>query len=153
MIYQFAPGYHARKMDPQAVGEHLEDLRAGGHGLTPDVLVQSARKVTSPIHAAFEWNDGVAADEFRKAQARQLLASVVLVEADGMDLQEPIRAYVHIDGEEGGSYQALAVVLGDTELRKQAVDKALCELLAWQKRYSQLKELASVFTAIKKVAA
>lgn len=42
----------------------------------PEEIVDAAKHRESPIHDAFEWDDSVAATEYRKEQARELLRAV-----------------------------------------------------------------------------
>lgn len=47
------------------------------HGrLTASAVVDAARDEESPLHARFEWNDGVAAERWRLEQARELIRGV-----------------------------------------------------------------------------
>ena len=44
--------------------------------ITPDIVLAAARSPDSPLHARFEWDDSVAAERHRLAQARSLIRSV-----------------------------------------------------------------------------
>jgi len=46
--------------------------------LTPSAVVDEARPEDSPLHAAFEWDDSIAAEKYRLEQARRLLRQVGL---------------------------------------------------------------------------
>jgi hypothetical protein len=59
----------------EIIRAHLEKLARDGR-LTPEQVLTDARKKTSPIHDAFEWDDSKAAEQFRLSQARHLIARV-----------------------------------------------------------------------------
>lgn len=60
-----------------AIRERLE-LLANTGPLTPQAVVDDARKKTSPLHNEFEWDDKKAGHHWRLQQARRLIASVTL---------------------------------------------------------------------------
>lgn len=52
----------------------LEKLAAANGGnLTAEFVVQAARSKKSPLHSFFTWDDTLAAEEYRKEQARRLI--------------------------------------------------------------------------------
>lgn len=64
----------------ELVREVLEDLaRNNGGTITPDQVIDHARDEASPLHNYFEWNDTLAAANYRREQARSLLRSVKIV--------------------------------------------------------------------------
>lgn len=64
--------------------EQREEMRAAiidlakrhGGTITPDQVVEAAQDDGSPLHAYFQWDDGAAAREYRRDQARELIRSV-----------------------------------------------------------------------------
>ena len=62
----------AQRVDVIAALTELEDSRGG---LTPDLVLETARDPTSPLHQCFEWDDTVAAHRYRVDQARYLITS------------------------------------------------------------------------------
>ena len=46
--------------------------------LTVSAVLKEARKKRSPLHAHFEWRDAVAAEEYRKQQARKIIREFVV---------------------------------------------------------------------------
>lgn len=147
MIYQWKPERQI-KIDAQAAGEELERIRVKNNGrLESEMVVEAARKKTSPLHPAFEWNDAAAADAYRVEQAKYLIRSIeVIVEADANS--RPVRAFVSVVRDEDRSYTSVSHALADPELRRQVLLSALKELEAWRVRYAELVELANVFAAI-----
>lgn len=66
--------------DELALLEVLEGLREQGE-VGPELLVDSARPETSPVHHLFEWDDTTAGERYRLEQARLYIARVEYVPA------------------------------------------------------------------------
>ena len=148
MIYQWASGSRVRAR-AQEVGERLEVLRGEQGQLTAEIVVIDARPETSPLHSAFTWDDAVAAQSWREVQARHLLKAL-MVTVEGR--AEPTRAFI-VGGENPDdgqrSYKTVARVMGDAELRRQALAAALRELRAFRAKYEELQELAGILAEIR----
>lgn len=137
----------------QAYGEFLTNLekKEGGVLLTASV-VEAAAPGDSPIHGYFEWDDGVAAARFRLSQAVDLVSHIILVKiVDGEERQ--IRAFFNVDfkdeaGENKTGYVNVEVVAKSRVYRQQVIEKALREIVAWQTRYAEYKELEAIFEAV-----
>lgn len=67
-----------RTPDP-TIRNELDRIIAEHGTLTPEIVVQEARKKTSPLHGHFEWRDSVAAHIQRLAQAREIINGVRVV--------------------------------------------------------------------------
>jgi hypothetical protein len=94
MVYEFRLGPSQFPVPAQDVGEALEAM--GGHNsgeITPQEVVAAARSAEHPLHPVFEWDDTVAAEGYRKSQARDLLRSVVAVIPE-RPAARPTRAFV-----------------------------------------------------------
>lgn len=125
--------------------------REHGGLLRPKDVVNAARTPRSPLHARFEWDDTVAAEEYRLWQARQLMRVVVEVVPE---TNEPVEVFVSLttDRRDGG-YRVQLEVLSDAEMREQLLKDALAELMLFRRKYSRLKELSEIFSAIDAVTA
>lgn len=77
------------------VREELEAIRERHGELTPDVVVEYARDPMHPLHDRFQWDDSVAAEQYRRVQARELIRSVRVVyrERDERDPERSVRFY------------------------------------------------------------
>lgn len=146
--YGWSQGSHMpHGVDANAVAEELNKL---GNKVVPEIIVQKAKSPRSAMHPCFEWDDSVAAHEYRLTQARHLARSLVVSvqRADG----EPryVRAFVSVQHpeDEENTYTPYAVVMSDDWLRQQALARVKAQLQAIRERYSELEELAEVFTAI-----
>jgi hypothetical protein len=127
---------------------------ADEHGgmLRPEDVVREAERGESPLHAHFQWNNSVAAHEYRLQQARGLIrVSVEYLSS------EPIvsRVFVSLsmDRYPGGGYRVTASVLENIDNRSLMLRDALAELRRVETKYRALTELANVFDAMHQIAA
>lgn len=141
MVYKFKRGSYI-KADPQVAGEMLERLEAENN-LTAKSLVDANRDEDAPLHNEFEWDDSVAAEAYRETQARHIINCIEIVREEA----EPVRAFFSIYREKP-QYQHIDTILVEKESRDALLQKALAELNAIRRKYSTLKELANVFSAI-----
>ena len=152
MVYKWKSGARA-PLPAAVVGAELERIRQKvGDAFTPANVVDAARPVKSPLHPAFEWDDSVAAEEWRREQARYMIRCVVLVNpADEAD--EGARAFLSCTEEESGtpSYTTQERAMRDPTLRDQVLLAAYRDMHAFEKRYAQLQELAEVLESMKRV--
>ena len=150
MEYAFVKGFPRRGMDPDAVGNELERLEGKLGPLTPDQVVEAARKKRSSMHKAFEWDDSKAAILGRRAQAKSLLGGIIVIIED----QEPIRKFIKVvtrpenPEDKVSGYVTLAAAMSDKDQRKAILLRAKRELASFARKYKGLKELASVISVI-----
>lgn len=137
------------KADPFTV--ELLKLKKNGQ-IKPEDVVEAASDESSPLHSWFEWDDTEAARAYRIWQARVLIRTRVTIIQDS---QEPMRIFVNLTSErnEGLGYRELVSVMSNPDMREQLLADALEEMDRFRQKYEQLKELAEVFSAIKKVRA
>lgn len=149
----------------QIYGDSLWKLKYQEGKLTPEMVVNNARAEKSPLHDFFEWEDTIAAEKYRKWQARHLIGSIttkvqfedgsngevkafhnVTVKFEEVKKEEPIDGYVTIQD-----------VQNNEEYYNIVLEKAIGELRSWENKYKQYKKLklfhslTPVFKEIKKV--
>ena len=145
--YHWTPGARFRAK-AQAVGETLQELAAKyDDRLTPRVVVDAARPETSPLHPCFEWDDVRAAELFREGQARLVLRSIRVVSEDA-DTREPQPCFVVVTEKVGAqqhrSYMTTARAKEEPLLTRQIMERALAELITFQKRYEQYRAIFEI---------
>ena len=127
------------KIDQEAaevLGSRFLEL-AGSGDVTPERVVDDARPVDSPTHPYFEWNDVVAAEEWRKSQAAHYLLNIVVVDVEADDPLD-MASFVYHDVPQP---EVLTMHdLADTD-SERVVARAREELLAWQARYNSLYDV------------
>lgn len=141
MVYQWKQGSRA-KGNAQIAGTVCAELEAEGR-LTAQELVDVSRPADAPLHDSFEWNDAVAAEEFRKAQARHIIQSIVVVEEG----KAPSKIFYNISTE-GNNYSNIRAIVKQKDRYDQLLKDALAEIRAFRKRYNSLVELNTLFDVI-----
>lgn len=59
------------------ISKRINELASKNDGrVTPDMVVADAKRVTSPLHSLFDWDDSEAAHKWRIEQARTIIRSV-----------------------------------------------------------------------------
>lgn len=144
MVYQWKSGSRIAGISAQEAGEVCESLDGVGC-LSAQRLVDVSRPIEAPLHKAFEWNDAVAGEEWRKHQARHIINSVV--EAPAKKDDTPVRAFYKLE-QAGDNYESVRTILKSVSKREALLRDALRELDAFRRKYSALQELATVFLAI-----
>lgn len=146
MVYKWRDGTRV-KVAAQVAGEEIERIReANGGNITAEILLDAARDESSPIHAAFEWDNRKAAHEYRKHQAHVMLCSITYTLDEKPDVGE-VRAFVNVH-DDGSVYTNMRRAMSQPDLRAQILGKAKSEALSWRQRYGQLQELAKIHAAI-----
>ena len=143
------------KVPAQLVGETVVRL-ADSHGgvCPPTALIEEAKPEDHPLHGLFEWRDDVAAEAFRRQQARGIINSIRVVAAidDGSAPAPTFPAFVSVSkiSEDGVSrgYKPLSVVVSQPEEYAQVLAEAGAAFGALRRRYAALKEFGPVFEAL-----
>ena len=149
------PGAQFDRKKTQIYGHFLNHLAKSNKGkLTSKEVVNRARSEDSPIHDCFEWNDDKAAEGFRIKQAQDLMNHLqIVIKYNGEEKIVPM--FINLVIEEGGKFERryvqTEIVAKDENLRRQAIEQALKELISWQKRYKDIQELGKIFSAIKEI--
>ena len=146
MIYTWRPGSH-HKIPASVAGAECSRLESEGR-LTAEALVDENREEGTPLHDEFEWRDVVAAEEWRKQQARMIINSLVVVS----EQHEPVRAFVNLVAA-SPTYTSVHTAVSQTDTREMLLQNALRELIAFQKKYKNLTEFAELFAEIERLTA
>jgi hypothetical protein len=127
----------------------LESLVGRAGTLAPKAVVEFARNPETALHALFEWDDSLAAEQYRIQQAHAYIRAVAtVVPVDGSEDVIRVRAFVSLNRDRGtGSYRSIAVVMEDPTMRDEMVREALSEYQAFRTKYKHLTALAQFFAA------
>lgn len=142
MVYQWKPGSR-HSVSAQVAGEMCAELEKDGR-LNAQTLVDVNRPEDAPLHSCFEWNDSLAAEEWREHQARNIINSITVVTMPG---QEPVRAYFNIHTKLP-NYESVQAIVQQEDKYQLLLEMAKKELSAFTRKYKQLSELSKVFDAI-----
>lgn len=148
LVYQFKiPGIFP--VDAQAAGEELHRIYEDKGCLEPKDVVEESRPVEAPLHDCFDWNDETAAEKYREVQAGQIIRSVVVVREEEQRLPVEVRAFVNVQK----TYHPIEVVVNSEEQMLELLNTALSELKAFERKYSNLKQLSALFDVIHNLTA
>ena len=104
----------------QEIIDELERIRAQHSGrLNTADVVDAARPEDAILHPAFEWDDRIAGELYRRTCARHLIANI-RVQKEGN--REPVRMYVNIKMEDSARhYIPSEEAMADPDLRAQVL--------------------------------
>ena len=132
------------KADPQKVAYEISAL---GDEVTPDELVNAAKNEQSELHKCFDWDNDIAAEKWRKHQARKIMCFLIIKNGNENDGQNapPVRFMYKTDS--GGYKPSKMVFKVDNEYQKllQRVDG---ELHAIKQKYSYIQERDYIWSLI-----
>ena len=142
MVYKWKPGSR-HSVSAQVAGEMCAELEAEGR-LDAPTLVDVNRPEDAPLHSCFEWDDAIAAEDWREHQARNIINSITVVT---LPEKEPVRAYFNIHANHI-TYESVQSIVQQEDKYQKLLDMAKKELESFRRKYNQLSELSSVFAAI-----
>ena len=131
------------KADAEAV---YSEITALGDSFSPEQIVEAARDESSELHKCFTWDDTIAADNWRKHQARILVAQLV-VRTETADNQ-PVAVRVIASTAHRNEFAPVVKLVKDEQDYADLLARAVNELKAFQRKYEVLTELREIFEAI-----
>lgn len=148
----FKDGARFRAGFDRSAGAHrLQAMLEKSGSLDRDAVIKEARRSSSPLHAAFVWDAEEALTHSHEITAQHLLSNFVHVTIADDGRREEIRAVLPVrilEDDDDRVYKSRDEVMSNLAWRVQALAQAKNDLYAFQRKYSSLKELASVFAAI-----
>lgn len=130
--------------DAQKVADEIVSI---GDSATPRQIVDKAMDKRTELHKCFEWDNDVAADQYRLQQARQITHHLVIEEHfDANEDKPPIRFLVKTSQVEG--YKPIERVFRQDDEYQKLLARAMAELRAFKQKYSRLSELSEIFDLI-----
>lgn len=108
----------------------------GKNAITAKGLLDDSRDENVPLHSCFEWDNDVAAKNYRLYQSCKIINSIVLEIVK--DDKPPIttRLFVNVQPvapKKQGEFVAFDVALGNKDYRQQVLNNAQIELRAFQR--------------------
>lgn len=141
----------ASLLDAENVHKELEKLRKKNDGeLANEQIVEAAKAKRNPLHQGFTWDDAVCGTRLRLIEAARIVRSIEVRQPESSN-KGAVRAYEisrSMSSPKKKSYRAIEDIMQDPEARGELLNRALGELLAVRRRYSQLQELAIVFREV-----
>lgn len=139
------------KNPAEVAGKVLQDLKESKTGLTPESLVDASRDEKAPLHNEFEWDDTIAAEKYRREQARCIIRHLIIEEVE-MDAPKHVkdRAFVYTGNVKTG-YVSLKDALENKTWRKNLLDAAKRDMKYFVDKYDRLEELIDVIEPMKQI--
>ncbi|MBQ6599980.1 MAG: hypothetical protein IJH79_20740 [Lentisphaeria bacterium] len=145
--YRWASGSRHR-VSPEIAGSVCDQL-AKDNNLCAQSLVDVSRPESAPLHNEFEWDDAKAGEEWRKAQAGNVIRHLIIVreEPETKEEQTPIRAFFKIEHDDP-HYTPVEIIIRKEDTRNALIAQAINELKAFRRKYAAISELAKLFESI-----
>lgn len=143
--FSWQPTYRP-KADAQSVGEELERIRQRDGSVTVDTALNEARSIHSPLHPLCTWDDGIAAENWRRDEIRRAIRSLKVITPE----LEDYRAFVHCANPEPsaqGYYQRVEVAVQNIDEYELVFKSAVSRIGEAQRSLSELKRVAESVNA------
>lgn len=110
--------------------------------LTAQAVLEDAREPDSPLHVAFVWDDGLAAERYRMNQARNLIRSIKIAYRRPSGEVGRVREFYSINRPEVGqrTYVPTDEIVADPLATKILLKTMEREWMAMRARYEQFDE-------------
>lgn len=140
MVYRWAvEGLY--DIDAETAAKELERIRERRGGLRAAAVVEESADPSAPLHGCFEWDDAVAAQRHREAQAAAIIRAIVVdIEAPKSSEPVTVRAFVREDS----GYAPLREVCASVDRYDLMLSQARREMEAFVAKYSGLVELEKI---------
>ena len=123
------------------------EIAAIGDNVTPEQIVEKAKRKNTELHKCFEWDDKIAAEKWRIQTARLIVCQLVVKDENRDPSKPEVRIFVNNDKKEG--YKKLEIVLKNPDEYQKLLETAYEELRRFKAKYSMLTELRDIFDLIK----
>jgi hypothetical protein len=150
----------------KATKEVLALAEKHGGTITPEIILDEARKKRSPLHGFFCWDDTAAASEYRRIQAQQMIRRIKVTITGGDEQHVRIRAFVNViepkpEGEEPeeidghgincrprGIYVTMEQAFKVDDYKDQMIRQCKRDVEAFRSKYSALTEAGRIIEAM-----
>lgn len=142
-------------VEAEVAADTIRDLQKtlGKDSITAKELLDASRDDEAPLHSCFEWDDNIAAEQYRVYQARHIINGIEIEYVKDNTPTELARSryfinVVKVAPKVQGQFATIDTVFSNADYRKQVLNNALTELRSFQRKYNVYNELASVFKSI-----
>ena len=134
--YVYRNGAHIKGVDASTACEELSRIHDKHDGLTNQDVLDESRPEEAPLHPIFEWDDSLAAEEWRKKQAGDVVRAVRIVQPEGHT--EPVFIHVKVCD----AYLKTEVVAKSPDLMNDALNASYKRLREAEQSLATLKMIA-----------
>lgn len=126
--------------------------------VTPKLLLDESRNEDAVMHKCYEWDDTKAAEKWRLQQSRLIMSCLtVTYEETDLDAGEVkkinVRAFQNVSDEKDGTFVHVRDAMQTGAYRDAVLRRAINELAAFRKKYSDLSELSKLFDVLDDIEA
>jgi len=141
------------------VETELKEIYNKEKKLTAEIVLNHAKKKSSPLHELFTWNNTEAANQFRLWEARTLIKSVKITMTVGVE-EVKVRKYINLrtDDENNANpwganseYKEVKEIMSDEKTKEILFQQAINELNAFRKKYHGLRQFEKLMVEIDKL--
>ncbi len=128
------------------------------HGgiITPEILIDAAKRKSSPLHQFFEWDDTAAARQFRLIQAANLIRRIKVTVQTAAETTIRIRAFANVRGDADsgdadsakGFYVPIQDALKNVDWRAQVIAQCKRDVQAFKQKYAVMREASQIIDAM-----
>ena len=142
-------------VDAKVAADTIIELQQslGKDTITAKELLDASRDSTAPLHSCFEWDDTVAAEQYRTYQARHIINSIEIriIDSDTPPHLARSRYFLNVVSNKPktqGQFATIDVAFSNEDYRNAVLKEAYRELKSFQLKYNRYQELSGVFEAI-----
>lgn len=129
----------------EVVHKELQTIRAAHGLLTPALVVDAARPAEHPLHGHFQWDDGIAAEAWRREQARKLIRSVRVTYSAGTGAEtHSVRAYHAVRTSAGHAFDPTEEIIEDPFRRRLILNDMRRDWETLKRRYEHFAEFVEM---------
>ena len=134
------------RADAQKCAEEITEICNDIGSATPQRILEKARDESTELHKCFTWDDTIAAEKYRLAQARQVVCKlkIEIIEQKKSE-PTPIRFFYKTDN---SGYKPTSFIVQHVDEYQFLLERAKRELEAFKQKYKNITELEEVFEAI-----
>jgi len=114
--------------------------------ITPANIVDYARNEETELHKCFQWDDSIAAENWRKQQARIIVSSLVVTVEKTTAGSQKYRLIQHDDSTK--EYKPVVFTVRNMDEYGRLLAQAKRELRSFKERYKSITELSEVIEQI-----
>lgn len=153
-MIRYTGGLEKREKRKLVIDNALEAMLKGKKNLTAKQIVEKARDPKHPLHPFFEWDDGIAAEKFRIAQAYAMIlasrftAQIVTPDNSHMKVLKSVSVRRLVNSFKGEGFKLRTDALKNNEDRAAIVEKKKAVLKAWCESVIDIEELSDLRATI-----
>ena len=133
------------KADANKVCQELQEL---GEQYTLSQVVEKAKNEQSEMHNLFEWDDTIAGQKYREAQAGTMIRCLVIAKKEDQEEKPTNIRIFHNTGKRDNAYTPITRFIRNQDEYAELLERAYEELRAFKKKYSSLSELDEILSLI-----